>query len=349
MADRQLGKSWGPWGSMAFTAVVVAYLLIAPVCAHADGLVPSSGARLPAVVPAAAQAAVGAAVAQASADPVPAAAAAAVPAAARAAAAAVSTAARAVVAAAPSPVHAAAVAGPAPAPQAAPAVPHVSLPSVPAPTVPRVNVPRVTLPTVPVPSLRSATSPNPDPAPRAAAGAARHAGSVGAQLADAPRRSSARRETAKPSGHAPVRPRTDIGAAHQASGRVAPSTVWHPFAAGAYAASVTRAGPSSPVHAAGVRERRQPAVLHRAPVRDTGMAEATATAWPTVPTTASLPPGGAGGPSAGGSGGAAGGIAAAVLALAALAVLRGFLPGLLALDVVPWRSALLAFRLERPG
>ncbi len=341
MADRQLGKLWGPRGSLALTAVVLAYLLIAPVCAHAVSPVPGSVAQLSAVVPAGARAAVGAAVAQASAAPVPVAAAAAVPATVRAAADAVAA-----------PVHAAAAAVSAPAPQAAPSVPHVSMPSVPtpsvAPTVPRVNVPHVTVPSFPMPSPQPATSRTPHPAASAAAGAARQAGSVGAQLAAAQSRSGGRHEIAKPSGHRPARPRTGP-VAHQASRRVAPRIAWPPIAAGASVASAKRAGPSPPVRAARSAERRRPLVTRRAPVRDIGITEASATALPTVPTTASLPPGGAGGPSAGGSGGAAGGIAAAILVLAALALVRGFLPGLLALDVVPWRSALLAFRLERPG
>lgn len=341
MADRQAGKSWGPWGSVPFTAVVLAYLLIAPVGAHAATPVPSTGVQLPAVVPAGAQAAVGAVVAQASAAPVPAAAAAAVPAPVRAAAADVTAR-----------VRAAAAAVSAPSPQAAPSVPHVSVPSVPAPSVaptaPPVNVPRVTVPRVPLPSPQRAPSQTPALASSAVAGAAQQTGSVGAQLAGAHTRSGGRPESVKPSGRPPARPPTGA-VAHQASRRVATPLAWQPIAAGASAASVERAGPSQPVRAARIPERRPPLVVHHAPVRDIGITEASATAWPTVPTTASLPPGGAGGPSAGGSGGAAGGIAAAVLALAALVLLRGFLPGLLALDVVPWRSALLAFRLERPG
>ena len=339
MADRQVGKSWGPWGSVALTTAVLAYLLIAPVCAHADSSVPS--VQVSSVVPAGAQAAVSAAVAQASAAPVPAAAAAAVPAPARAAAdAAVATA---HVAAVSASAHVAT----APAPQPAPSLPHVSIPSAPtpvvAPTVPHVNVPHITVPSVPLPSPQRATSRSPDPASSAATRAAQPAGSVAARLAAAQRRSGSRHASAKPSGRRPARPRTG------ASPPVTPAMAGHVIAASASVASAPRAGSFPPVHTARSPDRRRPTVLHRPPVRDIGITEASATAWPTVPTTAFLPPGGAGGPSAGGSGGAAGGIAAAVLALAALALLRGFLPGLLALDVVPWRSALLAFRLERPG
>lgn len=337
MADRQVGKSWGPCGALALTAVILTYALIAPVCARADSSVPSSVDQLATAVTASTQAAVNAAVSGASAAPVAAVAAAAVSAPVRAAADAVTASA-----------HVAAVA--APVPQTAPAMPHVSMPAAPnpavAPSVPQVNVPHVTLPRAPVPSPQRAPSHTSDPVSSAAAVATRQAGSVGAGLATPHGRSAGRPAVAKPSGSPPARPRAVV-LAHQAARPVFPPIAWHPISAAV--ASVKRVGPLPPVHAARSAERRRPPVIHRAPMRDLGLMEASATAWPTVPTTASLPPGGAGGPSAGGSGGAAGGIAAAVLALAALALFRGFLPGLLALDVVPWRSALLAFRLERPG
>ena len=347
MADRQLCQSWGSRSSLAFTAVVLGYVLIAPVCAHAASLVPGSGVQVPAVVPAGAQAAVGAAVAQASAAAVPAAAAAAVP---TAAAAALPAPARAAADAVPARARAAAAAVSTPAPQAAPSVPHVSVASVPAPSVAptasQVNVPHVTVPGIPVPSPQRATSHIPDPAASAAAGAAQRAGSLGGQPGGV--HPGGRHGGAKPSRQRPARPQTSA-VAYQASPHIAPPIPWHPIVAGASVTSLERDGPSLPVRAARIPERRRPIAVHRAPARELGIPEASATAWPTVPTTASLPPGGAGGPSAGGSGGAAGGIAAAVLALVALTLLRGFLPGLLALDVVPWRSALLAFRLERPG
>jgi hypothetical protein len=76
------------------------------------------------------------------------------------------------------------------------------------------------------------------------------------------------------------------------------------------------------------------------------MAEPTPQALP--PVSASLPASGA--ESAGGGGAASpGGTAATLLTPAALALLLTFLPGLLALDVLPWRSAALASPLERPG
>ena len=66
-----------------------------------------------------------------------------------------------------------------------------------------------------------------------------------------------------------------------------------------------------------------------------------------TPVSTSLPPAGAG---AGGTGGGVGGApAAALLALAGLWLLSALLPGLLGLEIFPWRSALCALRLERPG
>lgn len=66
------------------------------------------------------------------------------------------------------------------------------------------------------------------------------------------------------------------------------------------------------------------------------------------PASSSLPPGGAEGFATGAGGASAGATASAVLALASVALLAALLPGLLALDVLPWRSAVLILRLERP-
>jgi hypothetical protein len=63
----------------------------------------------------------------------------------------------------------------------------------------------------------------------------------------------------------------------------------------------------------------------------------------------SLPSTGTEGPGAGAGTGAGGAAAIALLALAAIALLRAFLPGLVTLDLPPWRSAILALPLERPG
>jgi hypothetical protein len=66
-----------------------------------------------------------------------------------------------------------------------------------------------------------------------------------------------------------------------------------------------------------------------------------------APRIADGPAGGGASTSSGGAG--AGASAAAVLALAGVCLLGALLPGRLRLDPFPWRSALLASRLERPG
>jgi len=63
----------------------------------------------------------------------------------------------------------------------------------------------------------------------------------------------------------------------------------------------------------------------------------------------SLPPSGAGGIATGTGGAAPGATAATLLALAAVALIGALMPGLLAIGVVSWRSAVLELRLERPG
>lgn len=67
------------------------------------------------------------------------------------------------------------------------------------------------------------------------------------------------------------------------------------------------------------------------------------------PESSSLPPGGAEGFATGAGGASPGAVASAVLALAGVALLTALLPGLLPLDVLPWRSAVLTLGLERPG
>jgi hypothetical protein len=68
-----------------------------------------------------------------------------------------------------------------------------------------------------------------------------------------------------------------------------------------------------------------------------------------LPATGALPPTGAEGATGGGATGAAGASAAALLVFVALYLTRALLPGLLALGVSRWQSALLVCRLERPG
>jgi hypothetical protein len=98
-----------------------------------------------------------------------------------------------------------------------------------------------------------------------------------------------------------------------------------------------------------------PAAARRivAPRRDRALAAAVMAAQARAPVSppvpGSLPPSGAEGVAAGAGGAAPGASAAAVLALAGLALLGALSPGLLALDVLPWRSAILALQLERPG
>jgi hypothetical protein len=98
-----------------------------------------------------------------------------------------------------------------------------------------------------------------------------------------------------------------------------------------------------------------PAAARRivAPRRDRALAAAVMAAQARAPVSppvpGSLPPSGAEGVAAGAGGASPGASAAAVLALAGLALLGALSPGLLALDVLPWRSAILALQLERPG
>lgn len=68
-----------------------------------------------------------------------------------------------------------------------------------------------------------------------------------------------------------------------------------------------------------------------------------------LPVPGSLPPPGAEGAAGGGAAGAAGAGIAALLVLMALYGMRALLPGLLALELGRWPSALLVSRLERPG
>jgi hypothetical protein len=91
-----------------------------------------------------------------------------------------------------------------------------------------------------------------------------------------------------------------------------------------------------------VRPRRDPEPAHV-------VISPTATTPISSPVPTSLPPGGADGSVAGAGGAAAGTAAAAVIALAGMILLGALLPGLLALDALPWRSAVCALRLERPG
>ena len=94
---------------------------------------------------------------------------------------------------------------------------------------------------------------------------------------------------------------------------------------------------------------RRIAAPHRGhqPSTTASAAGAIAPVSPSVP--ASLPPGGAGSAGAGAGSGPAGAAAVALLALAAVALLRTLLPGLMTLDLLPWRSAVLASPPDRPG
>lgn len=80
-----------------------------------------------------------------------------------------------------------------------------------------------------------------------------------------------------------------------------------------------------------------------------GASTVTMAATVSPPESGSLPPGGSEGFAAGAGGASPGASASAVLALAGMALLAALLPGLLSVDVSPWRSAVPTLELERPG
>jgi hypothetical protein len=119
--------------------------------------------------------------------------------------------------------------------------------------------------------------------------------------------------------------------------------------AGLSRAAKTGVGPRRPP------QRHPPALARRrtAPSRDREMATALnsagATAPVSLPAAGLPPPGGAEGFATTPGGGAAAGTAAALLALLGALLVAALLPGLLRLDLSPWRSAVVSHQLERPG
>ncbi len=103
---------------------------------------------------------------------------------------------------------------------------------------------------------------------------------------------------------------------------------------------------STPIHLAGAGAPRGSDKSHRArrprgsPVQSSVTAAIAPPISPTLPASAAA---------SGAGGGLAAGAAGALLMAAALWLLQALLPGRLALDLFPWKSTLLALRLERPG
>lgn len=310
-------------------ALLVAALWIPAGAQAATGTpgVPSAVTALP-DVPAAAQATVGAALAQAGAGDVD----------------------RASVAAVPAPVPSVSSSPPpAPAPSASPPPALAATPAITMP-VAHVDVPTSVSPagSLPIPDPASVvesgaglalSAPRPDPA----ASAAREP-TGGVSDSDVRR--------AQPSGHG-----GPVGAAHRSFGRGEPLVAAHPIElVGAVRAPAAGAG--WPRLARARRVASPPVVVvapHRAHKRfDNATAASTAPAAtavePISPSTpAALPPGGTGGAGAGAGAGPAGAAAVALLVLAGVALLRSILPGLMTLDLLPWRSAVPALPPERPG
>jgi hypothetical protein len=100
-------------------------------------------------------------------------------------------------------------------------------------------------------------------------------------------------------------------------------------------------------HGGAVRHQIVATRVDREPVE--AVAPASAAAPHSHPRSGPLPPAGAGGTVSGVGAGAPAASAAALLGLTALALLWVLLPGLLALDALPVRSAFFALRPERPG
>jgi hypothetical protein len=320
MADHAFRKNWGPWSGVALTLAVLAYLLMAPVRAHADGLVPSVSTT---VVPAAPQAAVTAAVAQAAAVQA--------------------------VAAHAAPSAPAPVAPPPPPPVVSvPRPPAVPLPSssanatsgaqpqivaVPAPDIPAATV-------IPVPNASAGT---PASIGRKAVSGTR--APTGGATRFVPGRAAGQRAAHRAERKPPRPGRATRGAGVRWPAFGVPAERATVFSAAARYASTTRSHLrlDRPVH-----RDAPPAGRAR---KTTQSPPRTAVAAPPLqlPSLPSAPPPGGVGAAAGGGGGATGATAAALLALVGICLMRALLPGRLALGLAPWRSALLVSRLERPG
>ncbi|HEY4829279.1 MAG TPA: hypothetical protein VIH85_21095 [Solirubrobacteraceae bacterium] len=315
MADLNFRKLLGHRRWVALLLALLATALIAPTSAYASG---SAGISAVPGVPTAAQGAVDAALSQASqagADAV----------------AAVKAAVQSVPASLPS------------IPSPPPATAAVSAPPSPQPS-PSAGLSLSAAVATPSSTLAS-SAPRPDDVPGGATAVPR-------RLAPTPMAARAHGSSRRALHH-PVTAHRRAVARPAAGSRFIPAVEPRSFVAGAFAFSIHRpGGHSSPARAVRPHRAGPPGVGSRVgrrihePLAPVSMAEPTPQALP--PVSASLPASGA--ESAGGGGAASpGGTAATLLTLAALALLLTFLPGLLALDVLPWRSAALASPLERPG
>jgi len=319
MADLNFRKLLGHRRWVALLLALLATALIAPTSAYASG---SAGISAVPGVPTAAQGAVDAALSQASqagADAV----------------AAVKAAVQSVPASLPS--------IPSPPPATAAVSAAVSAPPSPQPS-PSAGLSLSAAVATPSSTLAS-SAPRPDDVPGGATAVPR-------RLAPTPMAARAHGSSRRALHH-PVTAHRPAVARPAAGPRFIPAVEPRSFVAGAFAFSIHRpGGHSSPARAVRPHRAGPPGVGSRVgrrihePLAPVSMAEPTPQALP--PVSASLPASGA--ESAGGGGAASpGGTAATLLTLAALALLLTFLPGLLALDVLPWRSAALASPLERPG
>jgi hypothetical protein len=305
-------------------AFLVAALWIPAGAQAATGVpgVPSAVTALPGV-PATAQAAVGAALAQAGTADVDRASVAAVP-------------------AAPS------ASSPPPPPSAPPPPAQAATPAITVP-VAHVDVPESTSP--------ASSLPIPDPAPVVESGAdlalstprPDPAASVAREPTGGVSDGDVRR--ARPAGRA--RP---VNAGHRGFGHGGPLAPARPIELGAAQAPGAAAGWSSPARTQRVASppvavvAPHPAHRRVANAAAAGTAAAATAVEPVSPSApASLPPGGTGGVGAGAGAGPAGAAAVALLVLAGVTLLRSLLPGLMTLDLLPWRSAVPALPPERPG
>jgi hypothetical protein len=194
-------------------------------------------------------------------------------------------------------------------------------------------------------STVASSAPRPDDAPGGATVVPR-------RLAPAPMAARAHGNSRRGLHH-PVTAHRSVLARPVGESRLIPAVERRPFLVSAFAFSIHRPAGHASTRAVRPHRAGRPGIGSRVGRRSYEQVARASMAAPTPqalpPASASLPASGA--ESAAGGGGAAspGGTAATLLTLAALALLLTFLPGLLALDVLPWRSAALASPLERPG
>jgi hypothetical protein len=341
MADHLFRKTWGSLGTPALLVALLVFVLATPGRARADS--PTSGAvgQLSAVVPAAAQAAVSAALNQASsaganvAVTVP-----------------VSPAPAAVVPASPPPA-----AGPSPTPSTP--TPSASTRSTSMPLAPVASV--LSGPVTPAPPSQPAAATATAAAPAASATPTSNASapgpaSIGQSAAAALSGSLIRSIPGKATGQRAVHGITRHPRRPGWGGRS--TALRHPVAPASPAWRAPLWSPTTPLAAPARHHSREAAPAHRNTLggpADRGHGSRPpldpAAAAPTVqlPPSSALPPAGVESVAVGGASGAAGATAAALLALVGICLMRALLPGLLALRIGRWQSALLVCRLERPG